>query len=128
MAHANLQFAWCWMLTGLLTGALLGLGFHREQWMGGYGGWRRRLMRLGHIAFLGTGLLNLGFALTAIQLHMSGRWLAAASVLLIAGAVAMPVNCFLAAWREPFRHLFFIPVIGLVGGVAAFVVPLLARF
>jgi hypothetical protein len=42
-----------------------------------------------------------------------------ASVLLIVGAVAMPSVCYAAAWRDPLRHLFFIPVVSLMGGVAA---------
>ena len=29
---------------------------------------------------------------------------------LLAGAIAMPPVCFLAAWKQPLRHLFFIPV------------------
>ena len=29
----------------------------------------------------------------------------------------MPTVCFLSSWRKPFRHLFFVPVVLLVGGV-----------
>lgn len=127
MAQLNLHFAWCWMLAGLVTGTGLGLMFHCEQWMGGYASWRRRLVRLGHIAFLGTGLINLGFALTVIVLGMNAPSLRWASFLLVAGAAAMPLNCFLAAWHRPLRHLFFIPVMTLTGGLAVFVVLLLSN-
>ena len=34
-----------------------------------------------------------------------------ASIGFVVGGVSMPAVCFLTAWREPFRHLFFIPVI-----------------
>jgi hypothetical protein len=121
---ANLLFAWSWILAGLLTGIGLGLFFHREEWLGGYNSWRRRMLRLGHIAFFGTGLINLMAAISA-QLWLAspnGTLLQAASWFLIVGAFAMPVICFLSAWKKPFRNLFFIPVIGLVGGVGCFLV------
>jgi hypothetical protein len=42
-----------------------------------------------------------------------------ASVLFIVGGVSMPLVCFLAGWKKPFRHLFFIPVGSLMGAVIA---------
>ena len=103
----NLLFAWCWILCGLLTGVAHGLFFHREDWLGGYGSWRRRLMRLGHIAFFGTGLLNLFAAISA------KLWFPAensplqlpASVLLIVGAITMSLVCYLSGWKKNFRKL-----------------------
>jgi hypothetical protein len=122
MASVNLYFAWTWMLAGMVSGAVMGVFFHRHDWLGGFGSWRRRMVRLAHIAFFGTGLLNLGFALSRGLLERPGEpdpllWVA--SVLLIVGAVAMPTVCYAAAWRDPLRHLFFIPVVSLMGGVAA---------
>lgn len=121
----NLYFAWCWFLMGLTTGMLQGLFFHREDWLGGYGSWPRRMTRLGHIAFFGTGLLNLCFAFTAFQLAMDGPLVAATSLLLIIGAVTMSTVCYLAAWRKPVRQLFFIPVASLLAGVLLLIVALL---
>jgi hypothetical protein len=121
MPLVNLYFAWVWMLAGMLSGAVIGMLFHRADWLGGFDSWRRRMVRLGHIAFLGTGLLNLGFALSVDRLGgppESDAVLTTASVLFIAGAVTMPVVCFASAWRERWRHLFVIPVISLVAAVA----------
>jgi hypothetical protein len=42
--------------------------------------------------------------------------------LLLAGAIAMPLTCFLSAWNIAFRHLFFIPVALLMGGVILIVI------
>ncbi len=53
MQLVNLYFAWVWMLAGMLSGAVIGLFFHRADWPGGFDSWRRRMVRLGHIAFLG---------------------------------------------------------------------------
>ena len=36
---------------------------------------------------------------------------------LLIGAASMPACCFLSAWRKPFRHLFFIPVLGVLVGI-----------
>jgi hypothetical protein len=122
MPAVNLYFAWVWVLAGMLSGAVVGLSFHRAEWLGGYGSWRRRMVRLGHVAFMGTGLLNLGFALTVdggAGPDGLGALTATASVLLIIGAVGMPVVCFAAAWREPLRHLFVIPALSLMAAVAA---------
>ena len=115
-----LIFAWRWMTLGLLSGAIQGLGFHREDWMGGYNGWRRRLTRLGHIAFLGTGMLNLGLALTVRATGVdeaSAYWPGA---LLMIGAVTMPTVCYLSAWEKLFRQLFFLPVLSLTVGCGWF--------
>lgn len=91
--------------------------------MGGYGSLRRRLVRLGHIAFVALGFLNLIHGVAPIDIA-PGPWHGWAGRLLIAGAVAMPVTCLLAAWKPVFRHLFFIPVSLLLG----WTVLLLLRF
>jgi hypothetical protein len=119
MADANLYAAWVAMLLGGIAGAVQGLWFHHEAWLGGYGSWRRRMLRLGHISFFGIGLINLAFALTARSLDLVGGlyW---PSRLLIAGAVTMPLVCYLSACRKPFRHLFFIPALSVIVATGLF--------
>ena len=113
MRDINFLAAWVAILVGLITGTGIGLFFHDADWMGGYASWRRRMMRLGHISFFGTGFLNLAFVVSGDHLGWSvPPPLASAGFLL--GAVAMPAVCFLSAWRESFRHLFFIPVASLI--------------
>ncbi len=104
----NLYTAWTCFLLGILAGAVPGLFFHGEQWLGGYGSWRRRLIRLGHISFFGIGALNLAFWITCRQLGPDSG-LAVPSVLLALGAAIMPLVCYLSAWKSFFRHTFFIP-------------------
>jgi len=125
----NLLTGWSSVLIGFAAGAVPGLFFWREDWLGGYGSWRRRMVRLAHIAFFGLGLINLLFALTLGQLGLGAdtgalRW---AAVLLVAGNVAMPTVCYLAAWRQPFRHLFAVPVSCMVLGVGLLVRALVLR-
>ena len=109
-------FAWCWFGAGLLSGIGLGLGFARDGWLGGYDAWPRRMVRLGHIAFFGTGLLCLALGLTAAVLSLDGPSVSWAVGLTLMGSATMPVVCFLSAWRKPLRHLFVLPVSGLLGG------------
>jgi len=119
IGESNLLAGWIGMLGGVVSGALIGLFFHKEQWMGGYGSFRRRLVRLGHISFFGLGFLNLlfGLSLKAVPLPLPHAQIA--SLGLILGAIAMPACCFLAAWRAPLRHLFPIPVICVLVGLVA---------
>jgi hypothetical protein len=102
----NWYTGWCLILAGFASGAALGLFFHRESFLGGYGSFRRRMLRLGHIACAALGMLNLIVGLSAQP-----------SPLLVAGGVMMPAVCFLTAWKEKCRHLFLIPVVTLVAAV-----------
>jgi hypothetical protein len=117
MPHAiNYLAGWWLILAAFASGAVIGLGFHREEFLGGYGSFRRRLLRLGHIALAALGMLNVLYGLSpgsaggGLGAFLPGR-------LLLAGAVAMPLVCFLSAWRMPFRHLFFVPVVLLMSAV-----------
>lgn len=121
-----LVVGWAGMLAGGLSGAAIGLFFHDERWMGGYGSFRRRLTRLGHISFFGLGFLNLLFAFTHHLADLPAGWARMAAGALLVGAVTMPVCCFLSAWRKSFRHLFAVPVGGVVGGVTTTLIALLA--
>jgi hypothetical protein len=114
----NIVAAWIAFLFGALAGAVAGLLFHDEAWLGGYGSWRRRLMRLGHVAFFGIGFINLGFGLTVQALNLASSGIDDASFLLIVGLITMPLVCYLAAWKKGFRHLFIVPVGSVVVAVA----------
>ncbi len=112
----NEAFGWIWILAGFLSGLLLGLFFHRDDWLGGYGSFPRRLVRLGHISFLGLGILNILFALSRPHLGIGPGEATLASRAFIAGGVTMPVCCGLLAWRRDLLPLFAIPVLSLLLG------------
>lgn len=118
-SQLHMVLGWSLMLLGGVSGAVIGLRFHRADWAGGYASFRRRLLRLGHISFFGLGILNVLLALALIQVPLGPRQQALASAGFIVAGVAMPLCCFLAAWREPFRHFFAIPVVGVFLGVGA---------
>jgi hypothetical protein len=109
----NWSFGWSLILSAFVTGGVLGLFFDRPKFLGGYGSFRRRLFRLGHIAQAALGMLNVIYGLGAAGASPPGT-ARAASLCFIIGGVAMPLVCFLTAWRPGFRHLFPVPVVALV--------------
>jgi hypothetical protein len=120
MTSVNLVVGWLAVLAGLLSGAAIGMFFHRDEWLGGYASWRRRMVRLMHISLVGTGLLNVAFALS-FAAAKAGPAPRMASALFLVGALTMPSVCALAAWRPPFRHVFFVPVVSLILATLDFV-------
>ena len=114
----NLLVGWASMVAGTLSGAAIGLFFHRESWMGGYASLRRRMIRLGHIAFFGLGILNVLFALSVAAAAPAAPYNRFAAVSFAVAVVTMPACCFLTAWRPAMKVLFPIPVAAVLGGLA----------
>ena len=114
---AHWRLGWALVLAGFLSGAVLGLGFHRPRFLGGYDSLQRRLLRLGHVALVALGMLNLLY----VAAPGGGGDTAGtiASLGLAAGAIAMPAVCFLSAWRPRARFLFALPVSLLVAAATA---------
>jgi hypothetical protein len=109
----NRTFGWLLILSGFLTGAVIGLYFHRDEFLGGYASFRRRIVRLGHIAQPALGMMNVLYGLMP-QPDAAAWQPRAASLCFVAGGISMPLVCYLTGWKKPFRHLFFIPVTSLV--------------
>jgi hypothetical protein len=122
--QSNLALAWLWIFCGFLSGLGLGCFFHREDWLGGYGSFRRRMYRLAHISFFGLGFVNLGFYFTARVLPGADPFLPLASGSFLAGAISMPLCCLLMAHIPRTRMLFAVPVLSLLlgGGLTLFMV------
>jgi hypothetical protein len=116
--HINLLAAWVGLLLGFASGLVLGLFFRRDDWLGGYASFRRRLYRLAHISFFGLGVVNLCFYFTARSLAIAGPGVMIASWAFVAGAITMPICCVVMA-HFPRTHLLFgAPVLSLLlGGI-----------
>ncbi len=123
--HINLAAAWCGILLGILSGMILGLGFLREDFLGGYGSARRRLYRLAHISFFGLAFINFAFWLTVKLESLPVAGITTASIAMIIGAVTMPATCLLTAHWKAGRHLFAVPVLSLFYGAAVTLIQLL---
>ena len=109
-SNPNLVLAWLWILLGFVSGMVLGLFFHAEKWLGGYGSFQRRMCRLAHISFFGLGAVNLLFYFTAQRFAADRLAVSAASWSFVAGAVSMPVCCLLKPRFPDSRMLFAVPV------------------
>lgn len=116
----NFYAAWISMLLGAVAGAVTGLFFYKENFLGGYAAWPRRMVRLGHIAFFGIGLINLMFVFSVRYLGIP-QTPRVSSILLVIAAVTMPLTCYLSAVKPFFRHLFFIPAVSVIGALVFFV-------
>jgi hypothetical protein len=115
-SYPNLILAWLWILLGFISGMALGMFFHGENWLGGYGSFKRRMYRLGHISFFGLGAVNLLFCLTVQNFSLAGQLVSVASWAFIVGAITMPVCCVVMA-HFPKAHLIFaVPVVSLIAG------------
>lgn len=121
MESLNVTAAWIGILAGISSGAVMGLLFQKDNWLGGYSSWSRRLIRLGHVSFFGLAFINLAYAVSVRALHIeqTDQW---TPLLFIIGAITMPLVCFLTAWRKQMRHLFPIPVLFLLAGVVTFLI------
>ncbi len=115
-SNPNLLLAWLWILMGFGSGMVLGMFFHGENWLGGYGSFKRRMYRLGHVSFFGLGAVNLLFCLTVQNFSLSGPLVHFASLAFVVGAITMPVCCVVMA-HFPKAHLIFtVPVVSLIAG------------
>lgn len=115
-SNLNLILAWLWILLGFVSGMVIGLFFRGENWLGGYGSFKRRMYRLGHISFFGLGAVNLLFWLTMQFTSGSGDLLRAASWIFIIGAITMPLCCVVMAHCPKAHLIFAVPVVSLIAG------------
>ena len=115
-SNPNLLLAWLWILLGLVSGMVLGMFFHGENWLGGYGSFKRRMYRLGHISFFGLGAVNLLFVLTVHHGALAGPWIQIASGAFILGAITMPLCCAVVANFPKLHFVFSVPVVSLIAG------------
>lgn len=113
-SNPNLVLGWLWILLGFVTGMVLGLFFHGENWLGGYGSFKRRMYRLGHISFFGLGAVNLLFWLTLQKIPSTEPLAEIASWAFIVGAVTMPVCCVAMAHFPRAHMIFTVPVVSLI--------------
>lgn len=111
----SVAIGWWLISCGFLTGAVFGLLAQREDWLGGYASRTRRLLRLGHIALIALGALNVVWPLTTTARDPSSLT-SVITVCFIIGGLTMGPVCFLSArfWRC--RIAFIIPSMALIVG------------
>jgi hypothetical protein len=123
----NIVAGWIGILCGVVAGSYLGLFYYKDDWAGGYASFRRRMLRLGHIAFFGLGIVNILYGLTVKTVGLVVPLPTLASISLVVGAATMSVCCYLTAWKTPFRQFFPIPVVCVATGVVLFLIGWVSR-
>ena len=101
MQSINIAGGWILISTGVLSGLALMPVFLKDDIMGGYGSFRRRFTRLGHIAFVVLGVINIMCGL----MGQGDNWG------LLAGAIGMSAGCLISAFWEPFKFVLVIPAL-----------------
>ena len=120
LSEALLAYAFLGLPVGLSLGLLLGLVAQHESGWGGYGSFRRRAARLGHIAAVMLPLIA-GFYALALAQGSGNEPLAWWGVRLwTGGGLLLPLVLFLAAWKPRLRLALPLPASALVSGAAAF--------
>lgn len=112
----NLAVGWASLAVGAITGLVLGIWSFGgpipvPEWIGDYDALPRRLLRLGHIAFFGLGILNIALAhhlrRTRTFGFPSGLSLGAMNL----GNIFLPLTLIAAAAYEPAKYLMSLPAI-----------------
>lgn len=106
----NLVACWIGVVLGIVSGCLLGVGFLREDWLGGYTSPRRRLYRLAHISFFGLAVLNYLFYATVRHTGLVPAEVVLPAIGFLVGAATMPLVCILTAHWQLCRFGFVVPV------------------
>ncbi|HEY9897987.1 MAG TPA: hypothetical protein V6D00_02290 [Pantanalinema sp.] len=118
VGHWNIVFGWVWMNLGFLSGLLMGLKVEQfglnfqatgPTWMDGYDSIPRRLLRLGHIAFLMLPLLNIVYGQFIDGANLPAIYKVTGSYAMIFGAIGVPILCMAAAFYRPVKILLGIP-------------------
>ncbi len=114
MTSSNRTVGWVSLAVGAGTGLILGLWsfdgpMAAPAWIGEYGDTSRRMVRLGHIAFFGLGILNI---LLARELpRLSDRTRHIASPAMNFGNAFLPLTLFAAAAYPPLKYIMPIPAL-----------------
>ena len=110
----NRRIGWTSLAVGVATGLVMGLWSFDgplpvPAWLGAYGDTPRRLARLGHIAFIGLGGINILLAreLEISRLSTSAR--RATSIAMNVGNVLLPLTLFAAALWRPAKYALGLP-------------------
>lgn len=106
----NETFGWISVLAGLVMGLYMGMKFQREDWLGGYNAFPRRMVRLAHVALVALGMLNILFAQSAAHQRLSPALAQAASIAFMAAALTMPACCLWIAVRRRHFEFFAAPI------------------
>lgn len=120
---ANRTIGWCSLLVGALTGMVMGLWSFDgpmpvPDWVGAYGETSRRLLRLGHIAFFGLGILNILLAQQLPKFRLDEGLKRLGALCMNFGNVFLPLTLLAASIYHPLKYLMAVPATAVVIALA----------
>lgn len=116
VGEGNRLVAWASIAAGAATGLVMGLWSFDgpmpvPEWIGDYETTARRLIRLGHIAFFGLGILNLLLARELPRLLLKESLVRTAARCMNFGNVFLPITLFAAGAYHPLKYLLPFPAV-----------------
>lgn len=113
-ADRNRMIGWVSMALGAGSGLMLGLWSFSgpvptPDWLGDYDNVSRRLVRLGHIAFFGLGILNILLARELPHLALSTAAQRLALRAMNFGNIFLPLTLWAAGVYHPLKYLMPFP-------------------
>src|SRR5262245_56418242 len=110
----NRFVGWSSLAVGVAVGLVMGLWsfdgpLQPPAWIGGYTDTARRLVRLGHIAFIGLGAIDILIERELARSALGSRGRAIASWSMVFGNVLLPVTLFASAAYRPVKYFMAVP-------------------
>ena len=123
----NRMVGWTSLAVGIAVGLVLGLWsfdgpLQPPAWIGEYSDTSRRLVRLGHIAFIGLGLIDVLIERELLRSALGRAGRAVTSWSMVVGNVLLPITLFGAAAYRPAKYFMAVPA------TAVFVALVLAAY
>ena len=128
-----IAIAWCSILGGALSGAVMGLWsfggpFPTPEWIGDYDALPRRFLRLAHVAMFALGFLHMLVARQIAEAPVSPQLDRLAFNAMAIGNITMPTFLIAAAVWEPLKFLTPIPTTALTIAFAIAALSAVRRF
>ncbi|NNE87304.1 MAG: hypothetical protein HKN27_04450 [Silicimonas sp.] len=128
-----IAIAWCSILGGALSGAVMGLWsfngpFPTPEWIGDYDALPRRFLRLAHVAMFALGFLHMLVARQISEAPVGPKLDSLALNAMAVGNIAMPTILIAAALWEPLKFLTPIPTTALTIAFAIAALSAIRRF
>jgi len=110
----NRLIGWTSLAVGVAVGLVMGLWsfdgpLQPPAWIGAYADTSRRLVRLGHIAFIGLGVIDILIERELARSGLGSRARAIASWSMVLGNVLLPITLFASAAYRPVKYFMAVP-------------------
>ena len=110
----NVLVGWCSLVVGAAVGMVMAFWSFDgpvpvPEWIGSYDTLSRRLLRLGHIAFFGLGILNILLAQHLPQFDLGIREKRLAALCMNIGNIFLPLALIAASIWHPLKYVTSLP-------------------